>query len=136
MFSRCLYSNPLLLWKGEAQNEIASAAPSFAATRRNRDELFAAHHVHGRRREHASAGIELPQQFARLRVVREEVPGNIATRADKHESAGSHHGAGLAIAFEDLPPRQLAGGGIVSGEVALRRTSCIGWAVDGRHIEQ
>src|SRR5690349_2693738 len=52
----------------EADDEIAAAAPAFAAARRDGHELLAVHHVDRRRREDAGAGVELPQKIAGLRV--------------------------------------------------------------------
>src|SRR5882724_6777807 len=71
-------------WQCEREDQIAAAAAAFAAARRHRDELLAVHHVHRGRREDAGAGVELPQQRAGLRVVREQIAGGVAAGTDEH----------------------------------------------------
>src|SRR6185295_6315030 len=80
--------SPRTLRQREREDQIAAAASAFTAARCDRDELLAVHHVDRRRGEHAAAGVELPQQLAALRVVREQIAGGVAAGADEDEPAG------------------------------------------------
>ena len=67
--------------------------------------------------------LNFQSSLAGLRIEREEVAGDVAAGADEHDAAGRHDRAGLAEAFEDLPPLQLAGRRVVGGEIAFRAAS-------------
>src|SRR3954471_1777731 len=62
----------------DREDPVAAAAAAFAAAGADGDELLTVHHVDRRRREHAGAGVELPQQLAAVGVVGEQVTGGVA----------------------------------------------------------
>src|SRR5437763_3683204 len=109
--------------KSEAENQIAAAPAALAAAGRDGDELFAVHHVHGRRGIDARAGVELPQLIAGLRVVGVEVACGVAAAADEHDAAAGHDRARLRVAVEHLLPHELSRGRIERRQVATRWTS-------------
>src|SRR5713101_4273455 len=96
----CSLQSARRFWKREAQNQIAAAAAALAAARSDGHEFLAVDHVDGGRREDAAAGVELPQQFAGPGVVREEIPGNVAARADEHHAARGDDRSRLSPAVE------------------------------------
>src|SRR5439155_19868807 len=119
----------------EAQNEIA--APPSAITTAGGDgyEMLAIDGIHRWRREHARSGVELPELLAGLRIERKEVAGDVAAGAREDDAARCHDRTGLAEAFEDLAPLQLAGRRIVGGEVSLRSASRVERLIDGADVK-
>src|SRR5438552_4083337 len=102
--------------QGEAQDQVPAPAAAIAAARADGDELLAVHHVHRRRREDPGAGVEPPEQLARLRVERHEVTGRVAAAANEHQAARGDDRARLSEAVECLLPYELSGRRIVRRE--------------------
>ena len=104
---------------------------------RHRDEFLAVDHVDRGRREDPGAGVELPQRFAGLGVIRVEVSGDVAAAAHEHDAAGGDDRSRLAEAFEHPLPHQFARRRVERREVAFGGT-CAGirGLVDGGDIKQ
>src|SRR5581483_5077831 len=120
----------------ETEDQIAAAAPAFAAAGCDGHELLAVHHIHRGRAEYAAAGVELPQRFAGLRVECEQVSRHVAARAGKHNAPCSEDDASLAPAVERLLPFHFAARRIERRKVTARWTSRAERTVDRVHIEQ
>src|SRR5712691_4769267 len=107
-----LVEQPLLFRKGEAENQVPSPSTSLAAARRDRHKLLAIDRVDRRRGIHPGACVELPEQIAGLRVVREEIARDVTTGPDEHQVAGGHDRPGLPPALEAPLPDELSRGRI------------------------
>src|SRR5258706_6145406 len=121
--------------QGEAENQVAPTAPTLAAARADRHELFAIHHVHRGRREDATARVELPEQLTGLGVIRHQVAGCIAAAADEDDVARGDDRSGLPPAVVRLLPHQLTGRGIVRREIPFGGSSAVERLVDRIDVE-
>src|SRR5204862_5702188 len=116
-------------WQPVAENQFAAAAAARTAARGHRDKFLAAHHVQRRRRKHAGARVELPENLTRLRVERVEIAGGVAAAPGEDDVARGDDRSRLSPAVEDLLPDAVARRRIERGKISLRRTARSGRTV-------